>query len=239
MAFPPYTKTFHTTAYPAISPTRPELSTAGKVVLITGGGSGIGPRLTHAFATSGSTKIAILGRTSSSLLTTKSEVEAQHPGVKVLTFVADIVDQTAVKTAFEATKKAFGPIDILISNAAYLPDVEPVATASPEEFMRGFDVNVKGNFILSQAFLANSSVKPTYIHVSTAGVHVPPIMPGMAGYAVSKLAAVKLMDYFGFENPHVRLIHVHPGVLKSAMNNKSVDAGLILPFDDGEFLKLN
>lgn len=50
MAFPTYTKTFHNFSYPSISPTRPELSTAGKVILITGGGSGIGPRITHAFA---------------------------------------------------------------------------------------------------------------------------------------------------------------------------------------------
>jgi hypothetical protein len=64
-------------------------------------------------------------------------------------------------------------------------------------------------------------------------------MAGMAGYAVSKLASVKLMDYLGFENPDVRLIHLYPGVLESAMNTKAMDAGLVLPFDDGEFPNLD
>ena len=133
MAFPTYTKTFHTKFYDAVSPSRPEVSTVGKVVLVTGGGAGLGPRIVHAFATSGSTKIAILGRTASTLDSTKIEVEAQHPGVKVLTFVADIVDKGAVTAAFESTKKEFGPIDILISNASVLPDAEPIATANIDE----------------------------------------------------------------------------------------------------------
>lgn len=235
MAFPSYTKTFHNLAYPAISPTRPELSTAGKVVLITGGGSGIGPRITHAFATSGATKIVIIGRTESSLLSTKKEVESQHPGVNVLTFKADITDRTAVFNAFESAKKTFGPIDILVSNAAYLPDMEPLATANVDEFFKGFEVNVKGNLILAQAFVANSSEKPTLIHISTGGAHAPALAAGIGAYAISKLAAAKLMDYVAFENPNVRIMTVHPGVLASDMNNKSMEGGLILPFDDGEF----
>lgn len=234
MALPSYTKTFHNEFYPAIDPARPELSTAGKVVFITGGGSGIGPRITHAFATSGSTKITIIGRTESSLLSTKKEVEAQHPGVKVLAIVADIVDVPAVKKAFEETKKQFGPVDILVSNAAYLPDIVPLATSDIDEFFKGFEVNVKGNLILYQAFIANSSQKPTLIHISTGGAHVPPIMAGMGAYAVSKIAASKLTDYFGMENPNVRVMTIHPGVVKSSMNDKSREAGFELPYDDGE-----
>jgi NAD(P)-dependent dehydrogenase (short-subunit alcohol dehydrogenase family) len=234
MAFPSYTKTFHTEAYPAIDPTRPELSTKGRVVFITGGGSGIGPRITHAFATAGSTKITIIGRTESSLLSTKEEVEAQHPGVKVLTFKADIVDAAAVNKAFEATKKEFGPVDILVSNAGYLPDVVPLAETSVDEFWKGMEINLKGSLILSQAFLGHASENPIMISINTAGAHVPPLMPGMGGYAVSKIAASKLMDYLGLENPNMRVMTIHPGVLKSAMNDKSMEAGLVLPFDDGE-----
>jgi NAD(P)-dependent dehydrogenase (short-subunit alcohol dehydrogenase family) len=57
----------------------------------------------------------------------------------------------------------------------------------------------------------------------------------MAAYVASKIAASKLMDYFGMENPNVRVMTVHPGVLKSPMNDKVMEAGLALPYDDGEF----
>jgi len=77
MSFPKYTKTFHHDTYPAIDPSRPESSTAGKVVVITGAGSGMGKRMCNAFAVSGCTKIAILGRTASTLEETKKEVEGR------------------------------------------------------------------------------------------------------------------------------------------------------------------
>lgn len=234
MAFPSYTKTFHNTSYPAISPTRPELSTAGKVVLITGGGSGIGPRITNAFAVSGATKIAILGRTESTLLTTKASIEAEHPNVTILPLVADIVDQAAITTAFETVKGRFGPIDILVANAAYLPDIEPIATANVDEFFRGFEINVKGNYIVMQAFLANAAAQSTLVHVSTGGAHLPPMHAGFGGYTVSKLAALQMASYAGYENPNVRVMMLHPGVLATEMNKKSTDSGFVLPFDDGE-----
>jgi NAD(P)-dependent dehydrogenase (short-subunit alcohol dehydrogenase family) len=234
MEFPPYTKTFHNKSYPAISPTRPELSTAGKVVLITGGGSGIGPKIANSFALSGATKISILGRTESSLLSTKQELEAQHPALKILTFVADITDQPAVQHAFETTKKIFGPVDILIGNAGYMPDAAPLATTDLDKWMTGLDINVRGNLILYQAFLSNSSPNPTLLHVSTAAANFPALPGGLSAYAVSKLAASKMSDYFAAENPNVRVMTVHPGTPDTSMNRKSADVGLVMPFDDSE-----
>ncbi|TVY46137.1 Short chain dehydrogenase [Lachnellula subtilissima] len=231
---PTYTKIYRTQNYPAIHPTRPELSTAGKVVIITGGGSGIGPKIAHAFATSGATKISILGRTASSLLTTKTSIESQHPGVKVLTFVADISNQAAVIDAFESTKKTFGPVDILVGNAGYMPNPAPLASTDITEWMRGLDINVRGNLILYQAFIANSSLNPTLVHVGTAAANLPAMPGGLSAYAVSKLAATKMTDYFAFENPNVRVMIVHPGVPDTSMNEKARDVGLVMPFDDIE-----
>lgn len=233
MAFPPYTKTFHTTSYSSIDTSRPDLSTAGKVVLITGGGSGMGPRIAHAFATSGATKIAILGRTVSSLEQTKQEVEAAHAGVTVHTLVADISDETAVSKAFEGISEALGKIDILISNAGYLPDTKPIAEADVEEWFRGMTINVKGTLILSKAFLKHASENPTFVHVSTGGCHISP-MPANSAYAVSKMAAARMMEYFAFENPQVRVHIIHPGVVQTDMYKKSSEGGLDFPFDDSK-----
>ena len=45
MAFPTLVKTFHADTYPAINATLPQLSTKGKNIVISGGGSGIGPEI--------------------------------------------------------------------------------------------------------------------------------------------------------------------------------------------------
>ncbi|KAL3427800.1 hypothetical protein PVAG01_01309 [Phlyctema vagabunda] len=234
MAFPPYTKTFHTSSYPEIDPSRSELSTAGKVVLITGGGSGIGPRIVHAFARSGATKISILGRTESSLLATKKEVETAYPKAQIYTAVADIADAAAVEKAFAETEKVLGKIDIFISNAAQLPDPGVIAKADVENWFSGFVVNVKGTVILAQAFLKHAAEHPTLVHVSTGAIHVPPMESRVSAYVTSKLAAQSTIDHFADENPHVRVHSVHPGVIASGMNQKAAESGLVLPYDDSK-----
>ncbi|KAB2099501.1 hypothetical protein AG0111_0g12363 [Alternaria gaisen] len=185
MAFLPYTKTFHRGFYARIDPSRPELSTSGKVVLITGGGS-----------------------------------EGDHAGVTIHAEIADIADTEAVSKAFEGASKALGKIDIVIGNAGYLPDTKPIAQADTEEWFRGMTTNVKGTPNLTKSFLQYAAEKPTFVHVSTGGCHIEP-MPANSGYAVSKMAAARLMEYFAFENPHVRVHNIHPGVVQTEMFQKS------------------
>lgn len=233
MAFPSYTKTFHRSSYPGIDPNRPDLSTAGKVVLITGGGSGIGPRIAHAFATSGCTKIAIVGRTAASLEKTKQEIEGAHDGVTVHTATADITDANAVKKAFDGASTALGRIHIVISNAAYLPDTKPVVQADIEEWFKGMTVNVMGTLNLAKAFIEYAAEKPTFVHVSTGACHIEP-MPTNSAYAVSKLAAAKLMEYFAFENPQIRVHNIHPGLIQTAMAQKSSELDMEFHFDDSK-----
>ncbi|KAH6613061.1 hypothetical protein C7974DRAFT_322247 [Boeremia exigua] len=233
MSFPPYTKTFHTASYPGIDPSRPDLSTAGKVVLITGGGSGIGIRIAHAFATSGCTKIAIVGRTVASLQKTKREIEEAHASVTVHIETADIADSNAVDKAFKGASDALGKIHIVIGNAGYLPDMKPIAQADTEEWFKGMTINVKGTLNLAKAFLHHAAESPTFVHVSTGGCHIDP-MPANSAYAVSKLAAARLMEYLAFENPQLRVHNIHPGVVKTDMYSKSSEGGMDFQFDDIE-----
>lgn len=235
MSLPKFTQEHHTTTYASISPLLPSLSTAGKVVLITGGGSGIGPTIAHSFARSGTTKVILLGRTILTLNSTAATLEAEFPSLKVLTHVADIVDENAVNSAFISAFKQFGKIDILVSNAGYMSDLEPLATGSIAEWWKGMEINLKGNIILTQAFLRHASPTPVFIALSTAGAHLPAIPGGFSSYSVSKLALVKMMEYLQLENPEVRVLTVHPGVLlQTNMGTKAVEAGLVLPPDDCE-----
>ncbi len=109
-----FTKTWHNKAYHSISPTRPELSAAGKNVLVTGGGSGIGKAIATAFSRAGAASVAILGRRENRL---KVAAAASGHKTKVLYKVADLTIRADVETAFKDIVKEVGKISILVSNA--------------------------------------------------------------------------------------------------------------------------
>lgn len=69
-----------------------------------------------------------------------------------------------------------------------------------------------------------------FISMNTGGAHFAPFS-GLSAYATSKAATAKLMEYVQAENEHIRVVSVHPGVIKSDMNVKSK---VTLPADDSE-----
>lgn len=48
-----------------------------------------------------------------------------------------------------------------------------------------------------------------------------PAMASASAYVASKLAATKIYETFGAENPHIEVVHIHPGVVYSELNVKS------------------
>jgi NAD(P)-dependent dehydrogenase (short-subunit alcohol dehydrogenase family) len=225
---PTLTKVWRNASYPAIDPTKASLSVAGKTVFITGASAGIGLATAHAFAAAGASTVAISGRTEKTLETARKEIEATHTGVKVLTFVADVTNQKAVESAFSAV----GKVDILVSNAAHLPDVVPIAQADLNDWWPGFETNIKGAFIVVQAFLRVAAPNAIIVNVSTAVVHLPSL-PGYSGYVASKLGGYKFFDSLQVENPTIHVVHVHPGLVQTAMGQKGMDAGFEFTVTDG------
>ncbi len=166
MSFPSPVQNYHTKPYAQIDPASPKLSTKGKHVVISGGGSGIGEYIAEAFAKSGASSISLLGRTEKTLLANKEKINASYPETKVLTFTADIADEESLAKAFQAISSTItAKLDVLIANAGYLPELVPIAMASLNEWFRGFEVNVKGNFNLVKAFLPYAAEKAAVINI--------------------------------------------------------------------------
>ena len=230
MEFPSFTRTWHNNTYAAISPTNQSLSAANKIVLITGGGAGVGRSISQSFAAAGASKIVITGRTQKTLLAAKQEIEAAHPRTKVQTYAADITDEHAMNAAFAS---AGGKIDILVHNAGYLPDMEPISTSSLAEWWKGFEVNVKGAFVVTQAFLKHAAENAVLVNLITGVAHLP-AFPEYSSYATSKMGALKFFEMVQAENPGLRVVNVHPGVIKTDMSDKTVAHGEVFPFDDGK-----
>jgi NAD(P)-dependent dehydrogenase (short-subunit alcohol dehydrogenase family) len=130
-------KGYHHATYPAIDPSRPELSLKGKNVIVTGGGGTIGSAIVGAFAEAGVSLIGIVSRNQKTLDTTKAKrSQLNFPNVNIVIATADITDATSIEAAFtEIRHTAKGPIDVLISNAGYLSRPSTITESEPREMV--------------------------------------------------------------------------------------------------------
>lgn len=245
---PSYTKLTYSATYPAIDPTQPGLSTADKVVVIAGASGGIGRATAKSFAASGPRALVLLGRRSETLQQTAALVRSSHGGSDLIiqTHEVDLCDAQGVRTVANKIVGELGGIDILVHAAGVLAPVVPLLEADPATFLDGYKTTIVGTLAVAQAVvLANKTSTSrdagkeiTFLHLTTAGILFPPF-PGMGAYVSSKMAAVKLMQAFAAENPHVRLHHVHPGFLNTAMSTQlSKSIQLPFAFDDSEYMPI-
>ena len=217
---PPYpcpVSTWRTQAYAAISPSLPRLSTKGKNVVITGGGSGIGSAIAHAFGSSGAASISILGRREEKLLQMKSRLQDHYPSTKVFSYVTDLVDRNSVAKTFDAIKSSVETVDIFVANAGHSPKLLSLQDSDPEDWGNAFDINVKGNLNLIQAFLPVASETASVLNVTAGATHVP-YLPGFSGYSASKLAAAKIFYYLHREHPDFFVLNFHPGLIQTGIS---------------------
>jgi NADPH:quinone reductase-like Zn-dependent oxidoreductase len=136
--FPVYTKVWHSEPYPAISPTKPELSARGKVVIITGGGTGIGAAAAKAFAQSGASAIGIIGRRENFLISSAADISALSSTARVSYTVADLTKKHATDAAFKSLSNSLGKIDILISNAGWMSTIAPITDSEDDDWWGEF-----------------------------------------------------------------------------------------------------
>jgi NAD(P)-dependent dehydrogenase (short-subunit alcohol dehydrogenase family) len=91
----------------------------------------------------------------------------------------------------------------------------------------GFEVNVKGSLIVTQAFLKYASPNATLINISSGAAHLP-YLAGFSGCAGSKLAFAKIVEYVQCERIGLRLFSLQPGAVETDMATK----GEVVPRHD-------
>jgi NAD(P)-dependent dehydrogenase (short-subunit alcohol dehydrogenase family) len=122
---------------------------AGKVVLITGGGTGIGRACAVMFAREGA-RVAVAGRRRGPLDQAVKEIGAA--GGEALAVECDVTNRAQVERAIRATVERFGGLNCVVNNAGVLL-VANVEETSDEQWDRVIDANLKGTFLMSRAAL--------------------------------------------------------------------------------------
>jgi NAD(P)-dependent dehydrogenase (short-subunit alcohol dehydrogenase family) len=130
------------------------LKFAGKNVLITGSGTGIGQTIARKFAEEGA-NIIIMGRRKEPLDFTASILEkifkSSSSGSKVLSFPGiDVSDELGIKEMFADVKNQLGKIDIVINNAGVSGPVKIFPSSRFEEFRDCVSIHLSGSFWTSQ-----------------------------------------------------------------------------------------
>jgi hypothetical protein len=132
------TKTVHRSLYPLLDPSNPDLSAAGKTVLITGATGGIGRAIAEAWTVAGAKGVVITGRKVDVLQDLQKRLTKIAGETRIIFVQADITKEEEVKVLWEKAREEVGTIDVLINNAGSLTQMKIGAGEDPGEWWRDF-----------------------------------------------------------------------------------------------------
>jgi NAD(P)-dependent dehydrogenase (short-subunit alcohol dehydrogenase family) len=160
----------------------------GKVVLITGGGSGIGEAITRHFARQRA-RVGFIDINAEASAKVVRELEAQ--GTPVVFVRADLTDIAALREAVSAVRAKLGPIDVLVNNAAH--DERHATPDVTEEYWDGrIAVNLKHQFFAAQAVLPDMKARNAGVIINFGSTSWMVGQGGMAAYTAAKSAVLGL-----------------------------------------------
>jgi NAD(P)-dependent dehydrogenase (short-subunit alcohol dehydrogenase family) len=193
---------------------------AGKTVLITGAGTGMGRAAALRLAAEGA-QLVLLGRRLEPLAELVAEIEAA--GGQALSVACDIAHADAVAAAVAQAVARFGGIDALFANAGILTAFKPLAETETDDFDALIAVNLTGTFLTIKHCLPVMERGAILINASwTAGG----VMPGIGAYASTKGALLALMRTLAVEQgPRgIRVNAINPGIILTPMADEALDA---------------
>ncbi|KAJ2982366.1 hypothetical protein NQ176_g1444 [Zarea fungicola] len=206
-----FTSIVHHDTYPEIA----QSDHRGKTVFITGASRGIGRATALAFVRAGVSTIIIAAR--SSLETLKEELHTISDELKLSTNIIalslDVTSEDQIAAALTEVTQQVLSIDILINNAGYLEQMNPVGETDKQGWWKAWEVNLKGIYLIVHAFLPMvlQSSSKTIINIASRGGLYTRF--GASAYGGSKAAAIRFTEFLDTEYKDQGLvaIAVHPG----------------------------
>lgn len=194
-----------------------------KVILITGGGSGLGQATAYRLAREGA-KLVLVDINENGLKETKDHIEQAYPGVSVLTVVANVAKEADVENYVKATMDAYGRIDGFFNNAGIEGKQNITEDFTSDEFARVLSINLDGVFYGLRHVLKVMRQQGYGSVVNTASVGGTRGVGNQSGYAASKHAVVGLTRNSAIEYAKygITVNAIAPGAIMTPMVENSL-----------------
>ncbi|HJZ57693.1 MAG TPA: SDR family oxidoreductase [Gemmataceae bacterium] len=183
---------------------------AGKVAVVTGGGSGVGKAVALLFLKEGA-KVVIAGRDAAKLAAVAAEANV---GERLRSVPTDVGKAEQCQTLIDAAIRAFGRIDILVNNAGTNLKARTIRELTPEAWDMMVRTNLDGAFYCTKAVLPQMFDRKDGVIVnvvSIAGKRANPL--GGAAYVAAKfgMGGLGLVLSNEEKDSGVRVSNVYPG----------------------------
>jgi NAD(P)-dependent dehydrogenase (short-subunit alcohol dehydrogenase family) len=208
---------------------------AGRTIIVTGGGRGIGQATAQAFAAEGA-DVLVLGRTEAELEDTVDRITAD--GGQAWRLRCDVTDESQVDDAVARANARWHRIDVLINNAG-IDDDTPFLEIDRARWRAVIDTNLTGVFLMSQAVGREMAKAGRGVILHTASIDASGGDGPYAAYNASKAGLLGLNRTLALELAAlgIRSNCVSPGFTHTVMTEKAVGPEL-LSYLNGSFARV-
>ena len=192
----------------------PEKELARQVALVTGAASGIGKVIAERLAAEGA-HVIVTDLNSDGAEEVASGINRSAGPDRAAAFPMNVADGNQVKQVFQALRRTYGGLDILVSNAGIAP-VGTIDALSLEVWQRSLDINTTGHFLVAAEavkLMKEQGLGGSMVYIGTKNVPAPGAEFG--AYSVAKAAEVQLARVLALENGQfgIRVNVVNPDAI--------------------------
>jgi 2-dehydro-3-deoxy-D-gluconate 5-dehydrogenase len=195
---------------------------AGKVAVVSGGGSGLGEAIARALAEAGA-GLVLCGRRQEPLERVAAEVQAG--GGRAIAIAADVRRRDDVENMVSTALREFGKIDILVNNAG-INIVKPFLELSEDDWNAVLDTNLRGCFHCCQAVGRGMVERKSGSIINIVSVFGLRGFMNLAPYVASKGAIVQLTKALAVEwaRFNIRVNAVAPSYIETEMTRRDIES---------------
>jgi NAD(P)-dependent dehydrogenase (short-subunit alcohol dehydrogenase family) len=199
----------------------------GKVVLVTGAGSGLGEATARAFAAVGCS-IACIDLNQASVERVSQSLLAQD--VKSLALTCDVSNADAVFSTVKTVVAQFGRLDIVV-NCAAIDHTVSVDEMSVEQWDQVIGVNLRGPFLFAKAALPIMRQQHTGHIFNVASTAAVRAWANASAYHATKWGLIGFSRGLGVEGraDNIRVTTIIPGGMRTHFFDRFVDQGIPMP----------